>query len=129
LATKKFKKTGKVSDFLLKKKAEALSKKVNKKTRDAYWKIECSSISHQTPIGEVWTTVRKMNGNIKEVYSCTNEISWAADFIQINSPLDILHEIDFTTFKDNINQMFSCKFSTTEVVYQISQLKYCLWIR
>jgi hypothetical protein len=60
-----------------------------------------------------------MNGNIKEFYSRTNKNSWAADFIQINSSLDILHDLEFTNFTDNKNQMFSCKFSTTEVMYQI----------
>jgi hypothetical protein len=64
-ATKKFKKTGNVSDFLEKKKAEANSRKVNKQIREIYWRNRCSSISHQTSVGEVWKIVRYMKVALK----------------------------------------------------------------
>jgi hypothetical protein len=117
IATKNFKKTGNVSDFLTKKKAEAISKRVNRKVRNEYWKTKCSSISHQTPLSEAWTIVRSMNGNQKRRVSTKNVMEWMPEFILVNSPLDPLYEIDFSKFVDNENAMLTGKISTNEIRY------------
>ena len=47
-------------------RAQALVKRVTKRTQRVSWRQFCGKIGRTTPVGEVWGMIRKMGGDRRE---------------------------------------------------------------
>jgi ribonuclease HI len=119
---KKYKRYASQENFLSFRKIQAQTKKLLRKKKRRGWQDYCTSISPDTPISEVWSSIKKFRGSLSPKPNPNKCSDWVDSFVERLAPPYVPNEsetVQVSSASQRENSFLSSKFSLDELVHAI----------
>ena len=123
LATKRFKRDGITSNFIMMERRKAELKKIIKQAKKSGWRDYCSTLNRDTPIGSIWKMAKMFKENKREYNKNVDYTPWIDEFVNNHSPPSAVNEIMFTSLNENNSRYFVNKITPNQIQRKINNLK------